>query len=429
MVNPPLGRYSYLAADPFLVVRSKGKRVESIRGRAAERIDDNPLAVLRRVLQAFPVARQPGLPPFQGGAAGYLAYDLGRLLERLPERACDDLALPDLCLGFYDWVLAHDALTGESFLLSTGWPEGHPRYAQERAEWAMRRIQKARPEGTPPTGPYMEGLDSNFTHEAYIQAVRAVKAYLEAGDVYQVNLSQRFHGQLRGRPWDLYRALRQVNPAPFAAYFETPEVTVLSASPEQFLRIEGRRVETRPIKGTRPRGQTLEADRALGRELLASEKDRAENVMIVDLLRNDLGRVCRVGSVEVPFLFSLEAHPTVFHLVSSITGVLAEGKSAIDLLQAAFPGGSVTGAPKIRAMEIIEELEPTRRGIYCGSIGFISFTGDMSTSIAIRTIVAHQDKLYIQVGGGVVADSDPEAEYQETLYKAEGLLRAARGHV
>ena len=393
---PEVGRYSYLAADPFLVLRSKGRQVELLTGEGVERLQDNPFDVLRRLLRSFSVVKQAGAPPFQGGAAGYLAYDLGRRIERIPTRARDDLAHPDLCLGFYDWVLAHDALTDESFLVSTGWPEGSVRKAHERADWACRRI--ARPALRGPARFEVSGLRSNFTRDAYHAAVRRVKAYLEAGDVYQVNISQRFQGRFVGQPWELYQSLRDANPAPFAAYMQSPDLTVLSASPEQFLRVDGRRVETRPIKGTRPRGSTPAADAALARELLASEKDRAENVMIVDLLRNDLGRVCGVGSVRVSSLFGLEAHPTVFHLVSTIVGELSDDRDAVDLLRAAFPGGSVTGAPKIRAMEIIEELEPTRRGVYCGSMGFISFTGDMNTSIAIRTITLRGDTLHFQVG-------------------------------
>ncbi len=425
---PGVGRYSYLTADPFLVLRSRGQQVEIATNGRVEHLQDSPFLVLRRLLRSFPVARQHGLPPFQGGAAGYLAYDLGRLIERIPTRARDDMALPDMCLGFYDWVLAHDALTGESCLVSTGWPEGAERRARERADWALGRIARAADSNRSPERFDVRDLRSNFTRDAYLAAVRRVKAYLEAGDVYQVNVSQRFQGRFAGQPWALYQALRAANPAPFAAYLRTPDVAVLSASPEQFLRVDGRKVETRPIKGTRPRGSTPEADKALAGELLASGKDKAENVMIVDLLRNDLGRVCSIGSVQVSSLFALEAHPTVFHLVSTITGELSDGRDAVDLLRAAFPGGSVTGAPKIRAMEIIEELEPTRRGVYCGSMGFISFTGDMNTNIAIRTITVRGDTLEFQVGGGIVADSDPEAEYMETLDKAEGLLKAMRAH-
>ena len=267
-------------------------------------------------------------------------------------------------------------------------------------------------------------LRSNFSRNSYMASVERVKAYLAAGDAYQVNLSQRFRSQYAGDPWSLYLRLREANPAPFAAYLGFPEAHVLSASPEEFLRLDGGRVRVRPIKGTRPVGATDGETAALAAELLASEKERAENVMIVDLIRNDIGRVCSIGSVEVPSLFAVEQHPTVLHLVSTVTGELRQGADAIDLLRACFPGGSVTGAPKVRAMEIIEELEPVRRGVYCGAIGYVSFSGDMGTSIAIRTLVLAGGQAYLQAGGGIVADSEPAAEYEETLHKARGLRMA-----
>jgi para-aminobenzoate synthetase component I len=268
------------------------------------------------------------------------------------------------------------------------------------------------------------GLRSTFTHRGYLDAVARVREYIVAGDIFQANLSQRFQAPLAQSPFDLYGKLRQRNPAPFAAYLDFGEVVVLSASPERFLLLEenGRQVETRPIKGTRPRGLGPMHDAALGRALAESEKDRAENVMIVDLLRNDLSRVCRPGTVRVPELFALEQHPTVHHLVSTVVGELEPGADAVALLRATFPGGSITGAPKVRAMEIIAELEPTRRGIYCGSVGYLSTSGAMDTSIVIRTYVALEGQVYFQAGGGIVADSDPELEYRETLDKARALI-------
>src|SRR5688572_31441638 len=268
------------------------------------------------------------------------------------------------------------------------------------------------------------GLRSTFTHRGYLDAVAKVREYIVAGDIFQANLSQRFQAPLREPPFALYRRLRRRNPAPFAAYLAFGDVTVLSASPERFLRLDpDRQVETRPIKGTRPRGLGPMHDAALGRALAESEKDRAENVMIVDLLRNDLSRVCRPGTVRVPELFALEQHPTVHHLVSTVLGELEPGADAVDLVRAAFPGGSITGAPKVRAMEIIAELEPTRRGVYCGSIGYLSATGAMDTSIVIRTFLALRGQVYFQAGGGIVADSDPEQEYRETLDKARALIQ------
>ena len=255
-----------------------------------------------------------------------------------------------------------------------------------------------------------------------------MREYIRAGDIFQANLSQRLEAPLRESPWSLYRRLRRINPAPFAAFFEFDDAAVVSASPERFLRAGvGGDVEARPIKGTRPRGVGPEHDAALGRALTESEKDRAENLMIVDLLRNDLSRVCRPGSVRVPELFALEHYSTVHHLVSTVVGQLADGSDAVDLLCASFPGGSITGAPKVRAMEIIAELEPSRRGVYCGSIGYLSVTGALDTSIVIRTYVALGDRVYFSVGGGIVSDSDPEDEYRETMHKAKALIEALGG--
>ena len=418
------GRFSYLTADPFLVVRSRGRRVEILRDDVVQEMDGNPWDVLQDLLSRYSVERSPGLPPFQGGALGYWGYDLGRHLERLPDWAEDDLGLPEMCLGFYDWALAHDASTGKSWLISSGMPDATAEMAEARAEDVMRRLSEKPREASASALHAPASLQSNFTQKSYMTAVRRVKEYLEAGDAYQVNLSQRFRTPFEGDPWDLYQRLRRFNPAPFAAYLDLPEMTVLSASPEEFLRLEEGRVRVRPIKGTRPVGRTPEETALQAEALLASEKERAENVMIVDLIRNDIGRVCRIGSVEVPSLFDVEEHPTVLHLVSTITGDLLHTTDAVGLLKACFPGGSVTGAPKVRAMEIIEELEPVRRGIYCGAIGYISFTGDMATSITIRTLVLTQGEAFLQVGGGIVADSDPESEFQETLHKARGLRRA-----
>ncbi len=420
-------RFSYLSADPFLVVRARGRRVSLLRNGALEEVDGDPWAVFQQLLRDYRIEVMPGLPPFQGGVIGYWGYDLGRQLERLPSLAEDDLSLPELYLGFYDWVLAHDGDTGVSYLISTGLPDGTQRRAEQRVAEIMDVLASA-PRSTP--APATEPaacpaeLRSNFSRESYMAAVNRVKAYLAAGDAYQVNLSQRFQSPYAGDPWSLYLRLREANPAPFAAYLGFPEAQVLSASPEEFLRLDGGRVRVRPIKGTRPVGMTDEETAALAAELLASEKERAENVMIVDLIRNDIGRVCRVGSVEVPSLFAVEQHPTVLHLVSTVTGELRPGADAIDLLRACFPGGSVTGAPKVRAMEIIEELEPVRRGVYCGAIGYVSFSGDMGTSIAIRTLVLAGGQAYLQAGGGIVADSQPESEYEETLHKARGLRMA-----
>jgi para-aminobenzoate synthetase component 1 len=433
-----LGRYSFLSADPTAIVRSKGNAVQVLEGGAWRETAGDALAVARGWLREMGSGAARGLPPFQCGVAGYIGYDYGGMLERLPPTRYDDLALPDVVLGRYDWVIAWDQQAGAAWLVSRGGPERR-RMVLERLASAEARSARLAPAGVPwPRGAAAPayasdaaadiGLRSTFTHRGYLNAVAKVREYIVAGDIFQANLSQRFQAPLREQPFDLYRRLRRRNPAPFAAYLAFDDVTVLSASPERFLRLDpDGQVETRPIKGTRPRGLGPMHDAALGRALAESVKDRAENVMIVDLLRNDLSRVCRPGSVRVPELFALEQHPTVHHLVSTVLGDLEPGADAVDLVRAAFPGGSITGAPKVRAMEIIAELEPTRRGVYCGSIGYLSATGAMDTSIVIRTFVLRDDALYFQAGGGIVADSDPELEYRETLDKAAGLIATLRG--
>jgi para-aminobenzoate synthetase component 1 len=443
----PDAHYSFLAADPVQVVRSKGYATEIWRGDTGgwTSVPGDALTVARALLPPDPVAPVSGLPPFQGGIAGYLGYDWSAVLERLPRPRYDDLNIPDVVLGLYDWVIAWDHRIGTAWLVSTGLPaEGDAR--RERARERMDRVRarlggrqrSAAPLSAPlasrPAAPSYPvsgvdgatdiGLRSTFTHRGYVDAVRRVKDYIVAGDIFQANLSQRFQTGWTEPPFELYRRLRRRNPAPFAAYLGYGELAVLSASPERFLRLheDRRHIETRPIKGTRPRGLGPMHDAALGRALAESEKDQAENVMIVDLLRNDLSRVCRPGTVRVPELFALEHHPTVHHLVSTVVGEIQPGAGAVELLRAAFPGGSITGAPKVRAMEIIAELEPTQRGVYCGSIGYVSATGAMDTSIVIRTYLALRGQVYFQAGGGIVADSDAELEYRETLDKAKALI-------
>ncbi|HEX6644927.1 MAG TPA: aminodeoxychorismate synthase component I [Gemmatimonadales bacterium] len=406
------GRFSYLMADPVRVVSG--------------RVPDDALASAEAALAPHRAAPVPGLPPFQGGLAGYIGYEYGRVLERLPAPRSDDVPLPDLRLGLYDWVIAWDHAAGAAWLVSTGIPEagkGRRRRAEARARDVMGLIAGAGPASDPVRHSGVEAA-SNFTRAEYVAAVARVREYILAGDVFQVNIAQRFEAPLATSPLALYRRLRDRNPAPYAAYLDAGDFQLVSASPERFLRLDGDLVETRPIKGTRPRGADAATDAALAAELASSGKDRAENVMIVDLLRNDLSRVCRPGTVSVPALLALETLPTVHHLVSTVTGRLEPGLGAFELLRAAFPGGSITGAPKVRAMEIIAELEPVRRAAYCGSIGYVSVTGDMDTSIVIRTCVVANGKVYFHAGGGIVADSDPEAEYDETLHKARAILEA-----
>jgi para-aminobenzoate synthetase component 1 len=436
-----LGRYSFLSAAPSQLIRSKG------RGPGPTALDQAKALLANH--QAEPIA---GLPPFQGGLAGFVGYDYGAVIEQLPAPRFDDLNLPDAVLGLYDWVIAWDHQQERAWIISTGLPatgEERSTRAAERLAWVKRLLTgpsagasgrriPPHPLGVPaPSYPVTSArqsgeiaLQSSFTERGYLDAVARVRDYIVAGDIFQANLSQRFEAPLEEDPWRLYRRLREVNPAPFAAYLEFDGIAVASASPERFLQLDTTgQVETRPIKGTRPRGTSPEHDAALSRALHDSEKDRAENLMIVDLLRNDLSRSCRPGTVRVPELFALERYRTVHHLVSTVTGTLVPDHDATDLLAAAFPGGSITGAPKVRAMEIIAELEPSRRGIYCGSIGYLSLTGAMDTSIVIRTFVCLGGRTWFSAGGGIVADSDPAQEYQETLDKARALIGAIAGAV
>lgn len=429
------GRYSYLTAEPFLRVESVGDRVE-IRWRDRPQHADvrrgQPFAVLRALLAEYALLSAPAGPPFQGGAVGVFGYDLGRQLEELPSYTRQDVSTPEMSLGFYDWVLAHDHVTHTSWLVTTGLPERTDAAAAARQTQVTDILNAWRSRNGAPesaledfrlTGP----LAANVSRAEYLAMVRRAQAYIAAGDVYQVNLSQRFAAGWEGSPWTLYQRLRQESPVPFGAYLELGGAWVVSASPERFLRVRNGMIETRPIKGTRPRGRTSAEDAALARALQASAKDRAENLMIVDLLRNDLGKVCRLGSIRVPALWQIEGYSNVWQLVSAVTGALRPDADALSALEAAFPGGSVTGCPKIRAMEIIEELEPARRGFYCGALGYVGFDGAMDTSIVIRTLVLTSDRLSLQVGGAVVADSEPAAEYEETLVKAQAAQRALAG--
>jgi para-aminobenzoate synthetase component 1 len=420
LVRPGLGRYSYVTADPFLVVRSKGRHVEILERGAIERLDDNPFAVVKRLLTEYQMERQPGGPPFQGGAIGYFGYELGQHLERLPSSAIDELKLPDLNVGFYDWVIAFDHVTQQSWIVTTEFSPDH------RLDWIHDRIHDPHHVADPRNQHPMHAtrLRSNFSRDEYLDAVRRVKKYIEDGDIYQANISQRFEIETDIDSWSLYQSLREASPAPYGAYLQFPELAVLSSSPEQFLLLDYGRVVTRPMKGTRPRGTSRANDAQLRDELSNSVKDRAENIMIVDLLRNDLGKVCVPGSIQVPELFTVEEYRKVHQMASSVTGQLRPEHDAIDLLTACFPGGSVTGAPKIRAMEIIDEIEPVQRSVYCGAIGYIGFDGSMQMSIPIRTMLMKGQQVYFQVGGGIVADSEPEAEYQETLDKALGSFEA-----
>jgi para-aminobenzoate synthetase component 1 len=406
-------RYAYIVADPFRVLTG------------AE--TTNPFDALETELKRFRARNDPDLPPFQGGAVGYLGYELGRHLERLPPLVGPGLDVSDVGLGLYDTLAAFDTRTRQAWIiaLDTGTPD-RPR-PEYRARAMAARIQDA-----PEPGPVEWDLAATWTPELtrreYEDMVSRAIDYIHAGDIFQANLTQRLLSVMpRGLdPFMLYRRLRALSPAPFSAFVSAPDGTVLlSASPERFLRLdtEGLAV-TRPIKGTRPRGRTPGEDKALAKELLSSEKDQAENLMIVDLMRNDLSRVCRLGSIEVSELAALESFANVHHLVSEVRGTLFPNLGPVDLLRATFPGGSITGAPKIRAMEIINELEPARRGPYCGTIAWIGFDGAMDSSIVIRTLVIKDGQVAAQAGGGIVADSDPAAEYDESMDKVGALLQS-----
>lgn len=432
--HPERGRYSYVTADP--VDFGPWQFGDATR---------DPFTVARLTLRPMRAPTIPGLPPFQGGGAVVFGYGLGRAFERLPAPRADEFGFPDQFAAVYNWVIAFDHAERRAWVISHGiipdypWPEYFTRLAAERIRH-IRKLLDRTYVGDVPTVvsqvsqlavserhplPGHPGVFSNFTPAGYREAVRRAVEYVHAGDVFQVNLSQRLLAPLTEHPLELYGRLRQLNPAPFACYFDAGDFQIVSASPERFLQVSpSGEVVTQPIKGTRRRGLTPQEDAALTLELAENAKDRAENVMIVDLLRNDLGRVCEYGSVTVPRVCELETYRYVHHLVSEVRGKLRADKTPFDLLRAAFPGGSVTGAPKVRAMEIIAELEPTARGPYCGSVGFIGFDGAMDTNILIRTFTAGRGWVQFPVGGGIVADSDPDREYEETLHKAAGLLRA-----
>jgi para-aminobenzoate synthetase component 1 len=418
-----LGRYSVLGIDPFARLEAQGGRV---RLNGAD-MGSDPFAAADELARRYAVEPMDGLPPFRTGLAGYFGYGLRHQVEQVSAHARRDVDFPDLILGLYDLVLAADHEAGRTWLVASGYPETSEAARRDRAAariaWARERLARAR-RATPRGASWAIAARPDLAQTHVKSAISRTIDYIEAGDIYQANITQRFRAKLPAG-FDriaLYEALRSRNPATFAAYVDFGATALLSSSPERFLQLRDRRVETRPIKGTRPRGRNPAEDSALAAELLASAKDRAENLMIVDLLRNDISRVCEIGSVKVPVLYGLESYATVHHLVSVVIGTLGADRNALDLLRACFPGGSVTGAPKIRAMEIIAELEPTSRGPYCGSIGYISADGNMDSNIVIRTYCVQGDELTFQVGGGIVADSDPQAEYEEILAKAKALI-------
>lgn len=430
-MNPEdLGRYSFIGSDPFLVLKSHGMEITLISSHKNESIRGNPFDIVGELLKKYALESCLSHIPFKSGVVGYFGYDMCHFIEHLPSKSIDDLNLPECYMAFYDLIITFDHLEGKTYIVSSGFPEQDEERRLKRAAKRLQSVIERLQDATTATNSVLlqdetiPTIRCNFTHKEYLEAVQTAREYIAAGDIFQVNLSQRFEVNTPVPSYKLYQQLRQVNPAPFAAYLDMGEATIISASPERFLRVNGDMVESRPMKGTRPRGTFADADDALANELKDSIKDRAENIMIVDLVRNDLGRVCRFGTVKVRELCTLESYATVFQLTSTIEGRLCSDKGRIDLLKACFPGGSITGAPKVRSMEIIDELEPTKRGIYTGSIGYLSFSGEMDLNIVIRTILLKDRKAYFQVGGGIVFDSDPELEYQETMDKAKALFQA-----
>lgn len=411
-----LGRYSFISSNPFKTLKYKNSK-------------ENPLDALQSELNKYKVKNNTDLP-FIGGAVGYLSYNLGNYIENLQESAKDDLNVYDLYFGFYDYVIVVDHLKEKTYIAT---PNLDVKKEENIVSNIENRINEAEIKGinpicyeerdVPPTK-----LQSNFTKKGFENSVEKVRQYIRSGDIYQANLTQRFSGKTTLSSYELYRDLRRISPAPFGAYLNFDDFNILSNSPERFIKCIDRKLETRPIKGTRPRGKNKEEDLKLQEELKNSEKDRAELLMIVDLERNDIGKISKIGSVKVPELFVIEPYANVNHLVATVVGELDEDKGVVDVIKGTFPGGSITGAPKIRAMEIIDELEPTKRNVYTGSIGYIGFNGDMDLNIAIRTIIKKEDDVYFQVGGGMTWGSDPSEEYQETLDKAQSIMKALRGY-
>jgi len=430
------GRYSYVSASPLTWIESFHGNILSNN----RTMKGDPFAFVKRRLGDARMEAIAGLPPFQGGWAGLFGYDLCHHLERVPRPTFDDFQVPELGVGLYDWVFAFDHVQERGWLIATGLPEIEPAARLIRARRTLEHLRRTL-DGQPPTAAQLSSercplrspqyavqgasrLTSNFDHAGYLGVLRRAIDYIHAGDCFQVNLAQRLLHPLFAPPLEIYGRLRTRNAAPFAGYLDLGNFVIASASPERFLQLADGAVETRPIKGTRPRGVYPMEDMNRSEDLRESLKDRAENIMIVDLLRNDLGRVCQYGSIDVSAVCHLETFRYVHHLVSEIRGRLRPGLDAVDLLRATFPGGSVTGAPKIRAMEIISELERTTRGPYCGCLGYLGLDGGMDMNLLIRTFVLGKGWMQLSVGGGIVADSNPEREYEETWHKAAGMLRA-----
>ncbi len=408
-----LGRYDILSASPFATFVTNGSLTEITDWQGTRLSEEDPFDLIRKRLLPF----SPSELPFSGGAIGYFGYDLGAAIHGVVSKK-SKTGIPDLCVGLYDWALVVDHEKRSAHLASQF------RHPETEVLWKKILGRLDSDSGMLRGSFRVEGkMETLPGIEDYGIAFERIKKYIASGDCYQVNLAQQFEARYRGDPWHLYLELRKISPAPFSVYFPNPHCTLLSSSPERFLKVEDRIVRTSPIKGTRPRSQDPIEDKRLAEELRTSEKERAENLMIVDLMRNDLGKLCKTGTVKVEKLFDIEHYSTVHHMVSTVTGILQDRHDAISLLRSALPGGSITGAPKLRAMQIIEEVEPFRRGPYCGSFAHIGFDGNMDSSIAIRTMVASEEKIRFWAGGGIVSDSSQDAEYLEIRDKARAMLR------
>ncbi|BEH09659.1 anthranilate synthase component I [Geobacter sulfurreducens subsp. ethanolicus] len=424
-------RYTFLGASPSTVIRSRGNTVEIItNGETRSVTTDDPLGFVRDFLARFRPVEIPGLPRFFGGAVGYLGYDMVRHFERLPTDKPAVIGAWDSCFLITDTIVIFDNMRQKITVVSNAHQDegvsAEAAYADAvaRIDGIIARLKAPLPAQPAAAAARKVSFSSNITREAFEDAVERAKEYVRAGDIIQVVLSQRFSGELTVDPLDIYRVLRTLNPSPYMFFLRLDDTLVVGASPEVMVRREGSRVELRPIAGTRPRGATPEQDEQLAEELLADPKERAEHVMLVDLGRNDLGRVCRTGTVKVSVLMVIERYSHVMHIVSNVQGELAEGRDAFDVVRATFPAGTLSGAPKVRAMEIIDELEPVRREVYGGAVGYFSFSGTMDLAIAIRTLVIRDGVVHLQAGAGIVADSDPASEYQETVNKAMAVVKA-----
>jgi len=431
-----VGRYSFLAADPFMRYEASGPRVSIHSPDGDEHYEaEDPIAELERRLAGVRVASPPGMPPFSSGAVGYASYDAIRYVEHLPNAPPDDRHLPDLAFAFYDRMVVFDHVNKTVLVVAMARLDQHPNDLRAAYDDACRRIddlvtrlqapdERLTASDIDTAGEVAIDYRSNFSQDEFQRAVDKCVEYIHAGDIFQVVISQRLEVPLTAPAFELYRTLRVVNPSPFMFYLRMPEVTLVGSSPEVMVRVLDGTVTVRPLAGTRRRGATDEEDRQLAEDLLADPKERAEHVMLVDLGRNDVGRVSQYRSVRLTDVMTIERYSHVMHISSNVDGTLLPDKTAFDALRSCLPAGTVSGAPKVRAMEIIDELEPHRRGPYAGAVGYIDFSGNMDTCIALRTIVVQNDHAYVQVGAGIVADSDPEFEYQETLNKARGLLKA-----